>query len=317
MNPSDSLRSAYDAIKNKNIPLARQILRQIIESDSMNATAWHLYAHVAETRQEAVFCLRKTLELNGANEQARQELAKLQSDDLQPGAKQTPPQNKLSMNRLQADQTSANRAKAKKSSAQNQNLIWILAGTAGIVLICCLGGLFLMSSQLSLVPQFTGQSTPSAYSLPLATITPLAQLSNPSTQVAGCSCDEAIPYLDRTAARLQQLIGAVNQIEQAIQSGTVTQLDFAAFNGQAKTFYHDQVAEVPPTCLQPFQTKTVALFWNWQQSMEYVANGQYNSAQIFIEQFQEQISVLEDEGKKILTLLQSCPGNQSRPNSIF
>jgi len=309
MDASDSLQLARDAIQNRNMPLARQILQQIIEADPNNETAWYLYAHVAENRQTAIYCLEKTLELNTSNQQARQELAHLQGGTAsQSSAPIATKENNSSAN--QPMHKRASTARTKSQGIDQRYIIWGAAAVIGLVFVCGLVGLFVIVQQLQARQVASVPSPLPGYSLTISTPTPpLPQIASVPTQDASCSCAQATAYLNNTAQRYQVVGNDITTIEKALQNQTISQLDFALLSGEARTLYHDQLQESSPPCLQPFQSKTIQMFWNWQQSMEYLAGGEYNTAQVFIQGFVEQMTALEGEGKKMRGLLQSCPGN--------
>ncbi len=201
----------------------------------------------------------------------------------------------------------------KPKRLDQRYIIWGLAAGIGILFFCGLAGLFVIVQQF----QLTGQVATTTYSSAIPTLTPLPQIAGASTQDSNCACDAAIAYLNRTAQRYRALNDDLTAVERAVQNQTITQLDFALLSGKARTLYHDQLAEIPPPCLQSFQSKTISMMWNWQQSMEYLAGGQYNTAEVFIQGFIDQVTALEDEGKKMRGLLQGCPGNNPGPDSTF
>ena len=42
------------------------------------------------------------------------------------------------------------------------------------------------------------------------------------------------------------------------------------------------------------------ILWNWQQTMEYAANGQYDAVDVFFQSFMDDFSALESEAKRLL-----------------
>lgn len=306
MDPFDSLQSARDAIQNRNVPLARQLLQQIIEVDPNNETAWYLYAHVAENRQTAIYCLEKTLELNASNERARQELAHLQNGT--PSQTSAPPATgENNSSAIQPVHKRASVARTKPQGFDQRYIIWGAAAVIGFLFVCGIVGLFVTVQQLQ-ARQLVSLPLPE-YTLTIPAPTPLPQIASVPTQDGSCNCAQATAYLNNTAQRYQIVGNDITTIEKALQNQTISQLDFALLSGEARMLYHDQLTETPPPCLQSFQSKTIQMFWNWQQSMEYLAGGEYNAAQVFIQGFVEQMTALEGEGKKMRGLLQSCPGN--------
>ncbi len=64
------LKQAIQATRQKNLPAARKLIQASIRKDANNATAWLVYASIAETKREKLLCLKKTLELDPDNTQA-------------------------------------------------------------------------------------------------------------------------------------------------------------------------------------------------------------------------------------------------------
>src|SRR5947208_1073482 len=75
------LQEAIAASKAGNNRLTRQRFRQVIELNPAHEMAWLWLAGVAEAPLESVQCLERVLEINPANERARQGLgaARLQA----------------------------------------------------------------------------------------------------------------------------------------------------------------------------------------------------------------------------------------------
>ena len=149
--------------------------------------------------------------------------------------------------------------------------IWtIVAGFAGITAIACFGSIVLAST---LWPG----AKPSS---PISAQPPIF-----STPTSNCTCTRATGYLDKTFSRFDSIL---------------SQLNFAAFSSEAKTIYKEQLTESPLSCLHAFQNKTISLLWNWQQTMEYAADGQYDAVELFIQGFLDDFSALESEGERLL-----------------
>jgi hypothetical protein len=66
-NTTPNLKQAIEAIKNKEYPRAREILKVLINSDPNAVNAWLLYARVAVNREQAVQCLERVLMLDPGN----------------------------------------------------------------------------------------------------------------------------------------------------------------------------------------------------------------------------------------------------------
>jgi tetratricopeptide (TPR) repeat protein len=298
------IQVAYEAAKRGDRPYARQILQQIVLSERASSqleSAWYLYAHIAENRQEAIYCLQKTLELNPNNERARRELDKLQAH--QPAPIIAPAPEPRLPSSFSADshpaptpepkQNAPGKPQPKKSSFNAEILLW--AG-GGIFALCLLAvaAYFLFGTYVTAAP-------PPPTTIPTVAIPPTIQ--------SDCTCDQVNAYLEKTGSRYMSLEQDALYLDEAFTHGTVGSVDYAALSGKARTIYKEQVAETPPPCLEGFHSKTVSLFWNWQQTMEYLGAGQYDAAQVFIDGFFEQITALEAEAQSVRDAIQGCPGN--------
>jgi tetratricopeptide (TPR) repeat protein len=76
-NSKPNLNQVIEAIKNKDYPYAREILKVIINSDPNIVDAWLLYARVAENRKQAIQCLERALRLDPENHTGLKMLAML------------------------------------------------------------------------------------------------------------------------------------------------------------------------------------------------------------------------------------------------
>lgn len=292
MDPAQQLKRAYEEAKAGNLVHARQLVEELIRQDPRNETAWHLYAHIAANKADAIESLEQVLSINPQNVQAQRELQKLSGapDRNQPSASDKP---------ITAENP---QQRAAPKSFLSDPVILITGGLIGLVLIgflCYLAVTSLTAASAALLP-------PPKPTLP-------AQQTSPTAPSTDCSCKEAGDYLNRTLTRFTEVYVDIDHIQSALNDGTLQFIDLSIMNGRAKTLYHDQVGETPPPCLQSFQTKSVSLFWDWQQSMEYLANGQFNAADVFIQQFIQEISALENEGSKLQNKLQGCPSNGQMP----
>lgn len=270
MDISQQLRSAYETAKAGNRPKARQLVKEALEVEPNNDAAWYLYARIAGDRQKSIYCLEKVLEINPSHERARQDLERF----TQSSHENNPRSNAES------------KTPKEKRSTRLTPWIWIIvAGFASVVGFGCLGYIFL-----------AGALTPGPLPSSAVTVQPLVF----STPTSDCTCSQATGYLDKTFIRIDAISVQIMSIESAYDQGALLQLNFAAFSSEAKTIYKEQLGEFPPPCLQAFQNKTVSLLWNWQQTMEYAATGQYDAADLFIQGFMDDFSALESEGRRLL-----------------
>jgi tetratricopeptide (TPR) repeat protein len=276
MDVNQQLQTAYEIAKAGDRPKARQLVKEVLEVEPTNDSAWYLYAKIAGDRQKSIYCLEKVLEINPSHARARQDLERLKIK----GTTSPNPQELDLHTQVGTDTPN------KKNPTRLPGWLWIVvAGFASIAVIACFG--YILFANMPVPPP--QPSTPN-------TEQPLVF----STPTSDCTCNQATAYLENTFARVDAISAQIISIENAFEDGTIFELNFAVFSSEAKAIYKEQLAEVPPSCLQAFQNKTVSLLWNWQQTMEYAATGQYNAADLFIQGFLDDFSALESEGKRLL-----------------
>jgi tetratricopeptide (TPR) repeat protein len=277
MDTTQQLQTAYETAKAGDRPSARQLVKEVIKAEPNNDAAWYLYAKIAETRQASIQCLEKVLEINPSHARARQDLVRFKGQDF------TPPTPQVHNLNSQARQRTTNEQRSKGLPVW----LWIVvAGFVGIASIACLGYFVLAGALLP-------GAQPSS---PITTGRPLIL----STPTSDCTCARATKYLDSTFARFDSISAQILSIANAYDEADWYRLNFTVFSSEAKIIYKEQLAELPPNCLQAFQSKTVSLLWNWQQTMEYAASGQYDAADLFIQGFMDDFSALENEGERLL-----------------
>jgi tetratricopeptide (TPR) repeat protein len=270
MDTSQQLKTAYKTAKAGDRPRARQLIKEVLEVEPNNDAAWFLYARIAGDMQKSIYCLKKVLEINPSHALAKQDLEKLSPD----------PQNQISSSH------SRPAIPEKQQPLVLPGWVWVaVAGCIGIVAFAC-GGYIIFANAVLPSPQASVAITQQPLVL--------------STPTNDCTCSQATSYLDETFARVDTLSTQITSIEDAYDEGALFQLNFATFSSEARAIYKEQLGEVPPSCLQAFQNKTVSLLWNWQQTMEYAATGQYDAADLFIQGFMDDFSALESEGERLL-----------------
>lgn len=96
MSPSP-LRQAIDAIKAGDKATGQRLLSQIVQAEPGNEAAWLWMTKVVDSDERRIECLRRVLEINPANDKARQLLSKLEARagpgevDLGPLQRPSPP----------------------------------------------------------------------------------------------------------------------------------------------------------------------------------------------------------------------------------
>lgn len=76
MDTQQAFLKAVEAAKQKDFPKSREILQNIIRTDSKHIDALLLYARIAQKREHAVKCLERVLEIDPKHQYAQQQLSK-------------------------------------------------------------------------------------------------------------------------------------------------------------------------------------------------------------------------------------------------
>ena len=71
------IQQALTQAKAGNKSEAKKILTQVVKQEPENVRAWYFLSQVVEDREQAIYCLKKILELNPDNAQAKERLSKL------------------------------------------------------------------------------------------------------------------------------------------------------------------------------------------------------------------------------------------------
>lgn len=276
MDVNQQLQTAYEIAKAGDRSTARQLVKEVLEFEPTNDSAWYLYAKIAGDRQKSIYCLERVLEINPSHARARQDLERLKiKGTTSPNSQEREPHPQV-----------GTVTPKKKIPAGLPGWLWIIvAGFACIAVIACFGYILFTNMPVTRPqPSIPNTEQPLVFSTP----------------TSDCTCSQATGYLEITFNRVDAISAQIISIENAFEEGTLLELNFAVFSSEAKAIYKEQLGEVPPSCLQAFQNKTVSLLWNWQQTMEYAATGQYNAADLFIQGFLDDFSALESEGKRLL-----------------
>jgi len=287
---SPELQEAVDTAKAGQLAEARSMLKQILRKDPTNESAWFLYARIADTPEHAIVCLKKVLEYNPYNERARRELEKLQPDKL---LEKTASDKEWDYNSyMDKQETGA----VKKKSGVNRKLI---LGIGAVIVIggIIAGGLF-----------FARKLFPAQ-----ATVAPLRAniASAPTTDT--CSCAEAKAYSDRTLQHFNDLVDEMDAIGGALNNGSLGSDSVAAAMAKAELRYDEQRRETPPPCLEPFDKKIVIIFWNWQQALTSLQQGDNAAVISFVNDIVKQTNDIDVMVNQTNILLNGCPIQRPTP----
>ncbi|MEW5871452.1 MAG: tetratricopeptide repeat protein [Chloroflexota bacterium] len=83
------IQQAVTEAKAGNKANARAILSRVVKQEPKNARAWYFLSQVVEEREQAIHCLKKSLELNPDNARAKERLARLGTSE-KTGESQSP-----------------------------------------------------------------------------------------------------------------------------------------------------------------------------------------------------------------------------------
>ncbi len=243
----------------------------MLASEPGNERAWFLYAKVAENRQKAIQCLEKVLEINPFNSVANRDLEMLEQ--------------RQSASSVHASSRAEVSNLPKRQAASGGGIprwVWYLAG--GLTAL-----FFLACSVFLAVPLLKPAESKGAAPI----VAPPTVVPVPTND---CDCAQANAYLDATYARFDVISAQLKTIEEARD---FSQIDFFTYSAEAKALYKEQLSESPPACEQAFHTKTISLLWNWQQSMQYAADEQYDAVRVFLQGFTDEFAALLSEGEKL------------------
>lgn len=139
---SDDLNQAVQLIKAGNKQAALPLLKQIIQSDPNNETAWLWLYTCVENPAQKKYCLQKALEINPNNINAREALNKITAS-VSPASQMPTPRIKNQQYQAERPQAvrQAHRSIQKQKSKTNRNLLLISGG----ILVClfCISGFVL------------------------------------------------------------------------------------------------------------------------------------------------------------------------------
>ncbi len=86
---SKLVSNAINAIREGKNATARRMLVEAIRQNSHDGDAWYVLASVVETDEQRIECLERALNLNSNNVKAKEQLAKLQGQELSEAKKRT------------------------------------------------------------------------------------------------------------------------------------------------------------------------------------------------------------------------------------
>jgi tetratricopeptide (TPR) repeat protein len=289
---SPELQEAVDTAKAGQLAEARSMLKQILRKDPTNEMAWFLYAQIADSPEHAIVCLKKVLEYNPYNERARRELAKLQPDNL---LEKTASDKEWNYNSYVEKQE-----KTQTSAGKGSGVNWkIVIGIGGLIVVGLMlaGGFYLAPSLFPAKP----------------TIAPLKSSLVQTATTGTCNCNEVNAYSDRTVQRFNTLVTDMDAIGGALNDNSITLEAVTQAMGNAQARYEAQRRDTPPPCLDPFDKKMVIIFWNWQQALTSLQQGDNNAVIAFINDIVKQAGEIDAMIDELDLQLSGCPIQRPTP----
>ncbi|PWH11764.1 MAG: hypothetical protein DDG60_16440 [Anaerolineae bacterium] len=301
MDSDQILLRAINLIEAGNKADGRELLRQTVQAEPLNADAWYLYARYCGKRSQAIEALQQVLNLDPAYPNAREALERLVAE--------TPPATTLPKPQpafvplekddpwnqaLQPDPASApivpgKIKKEKKKTVQIPR--WFLAALAGLfgcLVLGCIGlGMAVMLNRpgnvrAQAIPSPAGPQIPITGSTPQPTLA-LRPYQTPTPTPDPCTCQAVETYMNAHLARVNQLLTDMDFVAQQLNKKTLKASEAESLAQNAANLYEAQRAETVPPCLENYQKDAVKMFWNWQEATNAIQNGDANGALAFIE----------------------------------
>jgi tetratricopeptide (TPR) repeat protein len=283
---SPELQEAVDTAKAGQLAEARSMLKQILRKDPTNEAAWFIYAQITDNKEHAIVCLKKVLEYNPYNERARQMLAKLEPDNL---LEKTASDKEWDYDKYMEKQEKAKRP-ARKGFALDRKMILGIAGLAVIGLMMAAGFYF----------------APSLFPAK-ATIAPIRRNIVWTPTIDPCNCAEAISYAERSIQRFNDMVIEMDSIGNSLQGGSLGTDTVTATEAKAGVRYDEQRKETPPPCLEPFDIKMVNVFWNWQQALISLKQGNNDAVIAFVNDIVKQADEIDRLLDQMDVQFKGCP----------
>ena len=296
---------------------ARALLRGFLKDNSQDERAWFLYAQVAETEEQCIFCLQKVLILNPSNANARLQLsvqlAKQLDSDIQDNQMSIiqvergehnstiPPGSQLSTRSTHLQKTGrVINVSPAKSVTLNKFQVGVL-GVLGLFIIAVISiGVIVIGTTygdyFGLVP----------IALPSPTSFPKLVMPIPTPTKSDCDCEDAKNYLDNTIRRIEEVKRDADTASNILNSYPFNPAAFAELAGAAKARYDYQHEEEPPRCLESFNVRVISMFYNWWQGFASITNNDYQFAEYSFKTSLEKWGEVNGEATELLNKLQPC-----------
>jgi tetratricopeptide (TPR) repeat protein len=281
---SPELQEAVDTAKAGQLAEARSMLKQILRKDPTNEMAWFVYSQIAESRANAIVCLQKVLAINPYNERARKML-----DQMQPKEEPKPDSTQPWDYNNYLEQQEKSKGTTNKKGI-NRNIVF---GIGGLVII----GLLLAAGFYFAPSLFPAKPT----------IAPIKAVIVWTPTVDPCNCDEARPYAERSVLRFGEMVDEMDAIGDGLNDNSLSYETVVVTGAKAQGRYDDQRKETPPPCLEQFDIKMVGIFWNWQQALASLQQGDNNAVLAFVNDIVRQSNDIDRMLDQLDLQLKGCP----------
>jgi tetratricopeptide (TPR) repeat protein len=281
---SPELQEAVDTAKAGQLAEARSMLKQILRKDPTNEMAWFVYSQIAESRANAIVCLQKVLAINPYNERARKML-----DQMQPKEEPKPDSTQPWDYNNYVEQQEKSKGTTNKKGI-NRNIVF---GIGGLVII----GLLLAAGFYFAPSLFPAKPT----------IAPIKAVIVWTPTVDPCNCDEARPYAERSVLRFSEMVDEMDAIGDGLNDNSLSYETVVVTGAKAQGRYDDQRKETPPPCLEQFDIKMVGIFWNWQQALASLQQGDNNAVLAFVNDIVRQSNDIDRMLDQLDLQLKGCP----------
>lgn len=327
MDSDQILLRAINLIEAGNKADGRELLKQTVQAEPLNADAWYIYARYCGKRGLAAEALQQVLKLDPTYPNAREALERIAPETPPPAAELPKPQPAFVT--LEKDDPWAESltpdpgappillGKTPKKKKKGFRIPkWFIATAAslfGCLVFGCLGIGILMifnrpgSVRAERVPSPVNPLIPVTGSTPHPTLV-LRPYQTATSTPDPCTCEAVDAYMNTHLARVNQLLADMDFAANRLKKKTLKASEAETLAQNAARLYEAQRAETIPPCLESYQKEAVKMFWTWQQAASAIQNGDANSALAFIEIISDDSRGLDTKLAKlgVYPSLQAC-----------
>lgn len=315
--PSELLSQAITLAKSGEKEKAALLLRHIVQAEPQNETAWLWLADVQNDPAGRLRILRTFQAANPSSRVAQMAVERLSAQMPAPSQAPAPNPHPVSATRTSSAaparpvKRSAPAAPPKKQAAlTSKDIKTILSVFGGIIvlgLIVFLVVWITLPKQAALPALVQIQPTSQLPVQPTLTRTPHFLPSQaPTPTRSECDCGEALAYLERTGKRITDLQSDMLLADDSVDNLPYSKADFSTLGGWGRARYNEQFDETPPPCLISFQQNMNTFFASWYHAMDGVAEGNYNNAAAFLNNFFSKEAEIYAEAQSLIEKFQKC-----------